>query len=420
MAGCGASNSASTAKSSSALAPSPRPAFGLTEDNAALLWSPDAPAALVRVRQGAGGASLQAARLRLTALHPAYVRLLVNWAALQPSAARPAALEARASGCARGIGPCAPYAGVREELEAIASQQRAAASRGEAGFQVVVQLLGVPQWAAGEPSGCEFPQTFAFSRPINEAGIAGYRALIRSLLALGAHEGVALRWWSPWNEPNDPVFVSPQRPSCAAGSPSVAPATYAELARAAAAELRADGGEHHLLLGELNAFQSGSPHRTSIAEFVAALPAEVICLGDVFSIHAYARYGAGPSTGDAVKALEVALDARGRCGRSARIWVTEAGAGAPHPGQARPAGAVGERAGCRALARQLLDWHADPRVGAVFQYSFREDPAFPVGLMSADLSRPYPAYRLWLSYTRALAAGRPPPPPPPPPAAACA
>jgi hypothetical protein len=34
-----------------------------------------------------------------------------------------------------------------------------------------------------------------------------------------------------------------------------------------------------------------------------------------------------------------------------------------------------------------------------------------VGLVSADLSHVYPAYGLWLSYTRRLSAGQPPPSP---------
>ena len=34
---------------------------------------------------------------------------------------------------------------------------------------------------------------------------------VLALLALGREQGVALSWWSPWNEPNNPVFLSPQR-----------------------------------------------------------------------------------------------------------------------------------------------------------------------------------------------------------------
>jgi hypothetical protein len=409
LSGCG--QRTQPGRSARVAPPSPpsAPAFGLTEDNADLLWSPGAT-------QAPGGVSFRAARRALTALHPRYLRLLVDWAALQPERARAPELEAMASGCARAVGPCGAYAGIRTEFESIASQQRAARAEGQAGFQVVIDIFGTPAWAADAPSGCELADTRPFSRPVTPAGIAAYRTLIRSLLVLGAHEGVALEWWSPWNEPNDPVFVSPQRASCAVESLAISPNVYAQLAAAMVAQLKADGGIHHLLLGELNAYQTDSPHRTSIAAFVAALPADVVCLSNVWSLHAYAaRRNGAPSAGP-VKALEMALDARGACGREARIWITEAGAGAPHPGRARPAGAADERDSCLALAGQLAAWYDDPRVEAVFQYTFREDPAFPVGLISADLSHLYPTYNLWFAFTRARARGAPPPSP----AVACA
>jgi hypothetical protein len=408
--GCGGSDHRSAPARSGLAAPeqgAPRgPAFGLTEDDADLLWSPNAPSR--------APASFLSAREELTALDPTYLRLLVDWAALQPEPGRPPALEAAVSGCDRGAGPCGAYAGIAAELAAIASQQRAAGAG--ARFRVVVDIFGAPAWAARGHSGCESSGTAPFSRPLLAAAIADYRSLIGSLLALGARDGVALEWWSPWNEPNDPRFLSPQRASCAAASRPLSAALYAQLARAMAAELLAAGGQHHLLLGELNDFEADTPDSTSVAQFVAALPADVICLARAWSIHAYARYGPAGATPDPVPVLEAALDARGPCGHDASIWVTEAGAGAPHPGRPRPAGAADEQAGCLALATQLLQWRSDPRVGAVFQYSFREDPAFPVGLTSADLSHLYPTYRLWLAWSRAQAAGRPPPAP----AAACA
>src|SRR6202011_5037189 len=70
------------------------PAFGLTEDNADLLWSLDRP-------PRTGGATFEAARRALTALHPTYLRLLVDWAALQPRRDRPPHLKLPVSGCAR-------------------------------------------------------------------------------------------------------------------------------------------------------------------------------------------------------------------------------------------------------------------------------------------------------------------------------
>ena len=35
-----------------------------------------------------------------------------------------------------------------------------------------------------------------------------------SLYDLAVSEGVNIRWWSPWNEPNGPFFISPQRSRC--------------------------------------------------------------------------------------------------------------------------------------------------------------------------------------------------------------
>jgi hypothetical protein len=368
----------------------------LTEDNADLLWSPAQP-------MPSGGTAFASARERLTALHPSYVRLLVDWAALQPSATGAPSLERPIDGCARAIAPCGAYRGIAEELAAIASQQRAARIEGRADFQVVLDVFGVPSWAAAAPSGCEVAGTQSFSRPISAAGLAGYRELIRALLELGAREGVQLTWWSPWNEPNNPQFLSPQRASCATSSPSLAPAVYAQLAQAMADELTAEGGIHHLLLGEFAAYSTDSVHRTSVASFVAALPMSVVCLSNIWSIHAYASFGAYAAGTEPVATLEHAIDARGECGQAASVWITEAGAGAPHPGRRRGADAGEQREGCFALARQLIGWSGDSRVGAIFQYSFREDTDFPVGLLSADLSHVYPAYDLWRSYARARA-----------------
>ena len=409
LVGCGGSSSGGTRGGRAHAVPAAPaelgPAFGLTEDNAELLYRPAvAPA---------GAGAFAAARERLSALHPQYVRLLVDWAALQPDAGRPPALGGHVDGCARTVAPCGTYAGIREQLAAIAGQQRAARAEGHPAYEVVLDLFGVPSWAAAPASGCELPDVRPFPRPISAAGLEGYKALIGSLLALGAREGVQLQWWAPWNEPNDLVFISPQRASCSSTAPSTAPAVYAQLAEAMAAELHAVPGAHHLLLGELNAFQSGSPHRTSLSEFIDALPERVICLGDAWSIHAYAMYApkheASPQPDtDPVASLEAVLDGRGECGRSARVWVTETGAGAPHPGRPRPPGGQAEEEGCVALARSLDRWAADPRVQAIFQYSFREDPAFPVGLLSADLTHTYSTYRLWLSYARARARGQAP------------
>jgi hypothetical protein len=377
-------------------------AFGLTEDNADLLWSPVAEAP-------SQAAPFLTARRELTALHPRYLRLLVNWAALQPTPGAPPALDATVDGCARGIGPCGAYAGIEGELAAIASQQRAAGSEGRSGFQVVVDILGAPGWAALQPHGCEQAGTPASARPIRPQALAAYRLLIGDLLALARREGVRLSWWSPWNEPNDPRFLTPQRSTCAADGAPLATGVYAQLASALAGELSAAGEGGHVLLGELGGYDRGSPHRLSIAEFVRAIPEDVACLSQTWAVHAYAARGRRHHETDPVAELEAALDARGGCAASARVWVTESGAGAPRPGRARTGTAGEGQAACLALAGQVGRWRSDPRVGAVFQYTFRDDPAFPVGLTDAELRGLSPSYGMWRALFEYRTPGSPAP-----------
>ena len=147
-----------------------------------------------------------------------------------------------------------------------------------------------------------------------------------------------------------------------------------------AGELRAAGGVHHLLLGELNAFATDSPHRTSVAGVRRGAARE----------RALPRATPGRSTPtpprtrlhrepDPVATLEAALDARGGVRRA------RAASGSPRPAPARrtPAGRGrrarrDERAGCLALGRAARRAGPPTRAcGAVFQYSFREDPGLP-------------------------------------------
>ena len=46
----------------------------------------------------------------------------------------------------------------------------------------------------------------------------------------------------------------------------------------------------------------------------------------------------------------------------------------------------------------LRRWNDDPRVDAVFQYTFRDDPVFPVGLADAKLTKAWPAYDLFKAW----------------------
>ena len=82
----------------------------------------------------------------------------------------------------------------------------------------------------------------------------------------------------------------------------------------------------------------------------------------------------------------------------------------------RTGGLATLRRDCRALDAALRRWDLDPRVQAAFQYTFRDDPAFPVGLADVHLTHAWPAYADWLAWGGA----RPPDGPAPALPASCA
>lgn len=375
-------------------------ATGITESNPQLLWDPAA-------RQVAPG--FEAWRDRLLALNPRFVRVPVYWSQLQPDAARPADLSHPADGCLRGLAPCGESSGIADQLAAIASLQKA--GHGVPAVEVVV--AGVPSWAANPATGCERSDAGPASRPITPQGLEAYKALLQQLVALAAQQGADVQYFSPWNEPNHPAFVSPQRATCSKDAPTLAASVYATLARAAKQALDAAPGDQELVLGEMAGTTVASPRRSTVQEMVAALPDDVACLSRTWSQHDYAQVRPDPGKPDPVTALEAALDAR-PCTRGAHIWITETGVGGDDPGGARPTGDDALRAQCRAQGRLLDRWAADPRVDAAFQYTFREDTAYPVGLADAGLTRVYPTYDLWAAW-----GARAPTDPAPPRPAAC-
>jgi hypothetical protein len=393
LAGCGNGSQSPEPRASGPAAAqkapaAPRPvvlATGVTESNPQLLWDPGTRPVVAP--------GFETWRERLVALKPRFIRVPVYWNQLQPDPAQPADLAHPADGCLRGAPPCGESSGIADQLAAIASLQRA--GLGEP--QVEIVIAGVPDWAANPASGCERSDAGPSSRPINAQGLEAYQALIGQLVAVAAQQGATVQWWSPWNEPNHPAFISPQRATCAKDAPSLAPAVYGRIVLAAKAALDAAPGDQQLVLGEMAGTTTPSPRRSTVQEMVAALPDSVACLSRTWSQHDYAQIAPDPGKPDPVAALEAALDAR-PCTKGAHIWVTETGVGGADPGGARPLTDGSLRAQCRAQDAMLRRWADDPRVDAAFQYTFREDTAYPVGLADAALTRLYPTYDLWAAY----------------------
>jgi hypothetical protein len=315
-------------------------------------------------------------RAALGRLHPAYYRLVLDWATLQPTRA-PANLAALDLGCMRRVRPCLPYAGVRDQLRALASRQR------QGGWLGVAVVTGTPAWAAQPPSRCDRPGTLPRARPPRTAALAAYRRLVADVLALARREGAQLRYWSAWNEPNHPQFLSPPCGESRA-------AAYAPIARALRTALAAAPGDQTQLVGETAALRN-------LARFVADLPRDVACASPIYAQHAYI------GGRDPVDTVAHALAARG-CPHP--VWITETGVGAA-PRALSAAAPV--RQACAALHRRLVRWWRDPRVPAAFQYTLREDDLFPTGLVSTDLSHALPALAEWTAWGGSRAPAAPPP-----------
>jgi hypothetical protein len=257
-----------------------------------------------------------------------------------------------------------------------------------------VTVYGVPDWAAVAGRGCERPSIEPRSRPINARGLEAYRALIREIAKLGDDVGAELRFWSPWNEPNEIFFISPQRKKCDVSSRPLAPAVYARLFRAASEELEKVPGDQKLVLGDLSGPAEPEERSAGVSEFIDRLPDSVVCGADVLAQHQYVG-----SSVDAVQEAEDAVDARS-CGRRIPIWVTETGVGKDKPGHERPLGEDAERLQCRRYQAQLRRWRRDPRIRAVVQYTVREDTGFRVGLVNSRLRRAYPTLDLMQAWGR--------------------
>lgn len=355
-------------------------AVGLSEFDPALIAPPGPP------RRGLG--QLRAASLRLGLLRPRYFRLVVLWSEVQRRPGRYFNWSARGSG---GHSVVAQLRGLAR-----------ARARAPGSWEPVVTFYSTPSWARSALRGCESRAVSINARAPRTTAMPAYQAMVRSLTALGRRNGVQLRTFSPWNEPNSGFFLSPQRARCSPSSPSLAPAKYAEMVRALRGALDAEPGDQQVVVGETSSPFRPGPIISGVSEFVGGLPQDVLCAGAVWAHHQYV----GDANG--LPALEAALAAR-PCGRAPRrIWITETGVGSKRPRERADEQSTLRR-GCRALHGPLMRWWADPQVDAAFQYTYREDPRFPVGLEETSLDDTYPAYWLWRAWGGSRAPGSPPP-----------
>jgi hypothetical protein len=344
-------------------------AIGLTEGDPRLLV-PD-------------GTTGRAAR-KAVALKPDYVRVLVPWERLQPYADRKPNWDAPPGGCPRINPGCRSERGLRSLLRAIKRRQAT-----DGGWRILAVPYFTPPWAASAIKGCQRARSRHPRAQMPR--IAAYRKFLRGLNALANRAGATLDYITPWNEPNHPGFLQPQRATCSLRSRAVSPAAYARLVRAAQAELRAG---QTLVLGSLAGLHQPRIYGAGAAEFIRGLPRAVACVDGPFAQHAYVgergRRGREPRRVNPASAARsgllddvlAALDAKG-CPQIKQLWIAETGT-------------FDHR--CEAMSAALRAWARDDRIDAAFQYTFREAHAFPVGLVSPSLMTTYGSYRAWLAF----------------------
>lgn len=112
----------------------------------------------------------------------------------------------------------------------------------EQGQEVMLTISGTPRWANGGLTPNRMPRRLADLRNFARAIAARYS---------GRYEGFPfVRFWSVWNEPNLQLFLAPQFD---ARGRSVAPRTYAKLAAAAYAGIKAGSPRAQIAIGETSA-----------------------------------------------------------------------------------------------------------------------------------------------------------------------
>ena len=325
------------------------------------------------------------AAAKAVALRPNYVRVLVPWERIQPGAGRKPNWDAPPGGCPKLAPGCKSASGLRALLTAIGQRQVA-----DGGWKILAVPFFTPRWAvAGPPTGCQKARLRHTRAQMPRIG--AYRRFLRALNALADKVGVKIDFISPWNEPNHPAFLQPQRAQCRVTSKAIAPRAYATLVRAAKRELRFD---QTLVLGSLAGLQKPRVYGAGVAEFIRGMPRDVACTSGPFAQHAYigepGRRGRPPAAADPETASRfglldgviAALDAK-ECPDIKVLWIAETGT-------------FDHR--CEAMFSALRSWAINDRVDAAFQYTFRESRDYPVGLVSPSLFDTYASYRAWRAF----------------------
>ncbi|WP_026912915.1 hypothetical protein [Patulibacter minatonensis] len=333
-----------------------------------------------------------------------FVRVDVRWDLLQPDAATPLdPARVIGDGCGReSAKPCSGPISLARTLGALKAAQVAHPGH----YRPLISFWGMPTWAGAPGTGCDAAKARDGARPLAPGKEPAYRAAVARVWEAVRAAGIDGADWTPWNEPNAPYFLDPQRASCAVDAAPRSPAEFGRLVVAmdgelhrlrAAAPAGSAARDDRLVVGELAAWAAPAPRSVPSDEFLRALPDDVLCRADVVSLHGYFEARPRSGRGEPVAAGLAELDRR-RCLDDRPAWITETAVGSPRAGGKRDTSASTLRAECRLMDRQLDHWYHEPRVTAAFQYAVREDPAFPTGLLDEGLTRTFPVAGVWAAW----------------------
>jgi hypothetical protein len=173
---------------------------------------------------------------------------------------------------------------------------RAIERANDAGIQVLLTIVGTPRWANGGQ-----PPSHAPSSSTNLREFAFAAALRYSGTYLDPASGVVLPrvgLWLAWNEPNNPVFLSPQFVRVRGKWQMASPTAYAQICNAVYAGVHAVGGPEQVACGATAPRGSNQPvgPRPSIAPlaFLTAVKKAGLRTFDAWAHHPY--YGAPDQT----------------------------------------------------------------------------------------------------------------------------
>jgi Glycosyl hydrolase catalytic core len=173
---------------------------------------------------------------------------------------------------------------------------RAIERANDAGIQVLLTIVGTPAWANGgqppsrSPSSSTTLRQFAFAAALRYSGTYLDPESGRILPRVGL--------WLAWNEPNNPVFLTPQFVRVRGNWRMASPTAYAHICNAIYAGVHAVGGPEQVACGATAPRGSNQPNgfRPSIAPlaFLVAVKRAGLRTFDAWAHHPY--YGAPDQT----------------------------------------------------------------------------------------------------------------------------